>query len=120
MPELQKLIFTIRNRRPRSAQHVNSVLDSFGLFWRNNYEQRAKPFLAKFCNCKWVYTVNTVHPLLPEIELLGEKLKMSESVLVLGETEGLRKMQKQKDEKETQHLAHQRPKYNQSVPQLPT
>ena len=71
MPELQKLIFTIRNRRPRSAQHVNSVLDSFGLFWWDDYEQRAKHFLAKFCNCKWdtVNTVNTVHPLLPEIEL---------------------------------------------------
>lgn len=43
----------------------------FGQFWRDNYEQRAKHFLAKFCNCKWdtVNTVNTVHPLLSEIEL---------------------------------------------------
>ena len=50
MPELQMLRFTIRNRRPWSAQmqHVNSVLDSFGLFWLDNYEQRAKHFLAKF------------------------------------------------------------------------
>ena len=47
MPELQKLIFTIRNRRPRSAQHVNSVLDSFGLFWWDNYEQTAKHFFGK-------------------------------------------------------------------------